>query len=93
MIAVCKEKDVAEKYVKLLEENEKEKQRKRIAEGSQLFWNYCNDYYVKPILNDNDILGIIEKDSSGKDGQGDKVSSIFDEIEKSGATVCQKLEK
>ena len=94
VIAVCKDKDVADMYVKFLEENEKEKQRKRIAEGSQLFcFNYCNDYYVKPILNDNDILGIIEKDSSGKDGQGDKVSSIFDEIEKSGATVCQKLEK
>ena len=48
---------------------------------------------MKSILNDNDILRIIERDSSEKDGQGNKVSSIFDEIEKSGTTICQKLEK
>lgn len=92
VIAVCKDKEVADAYVKFLEEKETESQRKRREEGS-LFWNYHNSFYVKSILNDNDILRIIEKDSSEKDGQGNKVSSIFDEFEKIGTTICQKLEK
>lgn len=92
VIAVCKDKEVADAYVKFLEEKETESQRKRREEGS-LFWNYHNSFYVKSILNDNDILRIIEKDSSEKDGQGKKVSSIFDEFEKTGTTICQKLEK
>ena len=92
VIAVCKDKDVADAYVKFLEEKETESQRKRREEGS-LFWNYHNSFYVKSILNDNDILRIIEKGSSEKDGQENKVSSIFDEIEKSGTIICQKLEK
>lgn len=92
VIAVCKYKEVADAYVKFLEEKETESQRKRREEGS-LFWNYRSSFYVKSILNDNDILRIIEKDSSEKDGQENKVSSIFDEIEKSGTTICQKLEK
>ena len=94
VIAVCKDKDVADMYVKFLEENEKEKQRKRIAEGSQLFcWNYCNDYYVKSILDDNDILRIIEESSFEKDGQENKVSNIFDKFGNSGIMIYQKLEK
>ena len=77
-----------------VEENEKEKQRKRIAEGSQLFcWNYCNDYYVKSILDDNDILRIIEEASFEKDGQENKVSNIFDKFGNSGIMIYQKLEK
>ena len=90
VIAVCKYKEVADAYVKFLEE----KSRKR-REESSLFWNYHFDsFYVKSILNDNDILKIIEKDSSEKDGQGNKeISSIFNEFEKSGTTICQKLEK
>lgn len=93
VIAVCKDKDIADMYVKFLEENEKEKQRKRIAEGSQLFWNYRNDYYVKSILDDNDILRIIEEASFEKDGQENQVSSIFDKFGKSGIMIYQKLEK
>lgn len=92
VIAVCKDKEVADAYVKFLEEKEKDSQRKRREEGS-LFWNYHNSFYVKSILNDNDILRIIEKNSFEKDGQESKVSSIFDEIEKSVTTMCQKLEK
>ena len=94
VIAVCKDKDVADMYVQFVEENEKEKQRKSIAEGSQLFcWNYCNDYYVKSILDDNDILRIIEEASFEKDGQENKVSNIFDKFGKSGIMIYQKLEK
>lgn len=93
VIAVCKYKEVADAYVKFLEEKETESQRKRREEGS-LFWNYHNSFYVKSILNDNDILKIIEKDSFEKDGQGNKeISSIFVEFEKLGTTICQKLEK
>lgn len=92
VIAVCKDKEVADAYVKFLEEKETESQRKRREEGS-LFWNYHNSFYVKSILNDNDILRIIEKGSSEKDGQENKVSSIFDEFGKSGLMICQKLEK
>lgn len=92
VIAVCKYKEVADAYVNFLEEKETESQRKRREEGS-LFWNYHNSFYVKSILNDNDILRIIEKGSSEKDGQENKISSIFDEIEKSGTAICQKLEK
>lgn len=44
---------------------------------------------MKSILNDNDILKIIEKDSFEKDGQGNKeISSIFVEFEKLGTTIC-----
>ena len=92
VIAVCKDKDVADMYVKFLEEKEKDSQRKRREEGS-LFWNYRNSFYVKSILDDNDILRIIEEDSFEKDGQENKVSSIFDEFGKSGILICQKLEK
>lgn len=93
VIAVCKDKEVADLYVKFLEEKETESQRKRREEGS-LFWNYHNSFYVKSILNDNDILRIIEKGSSEKDGQGNKeISSIFVEFEKLGTSICQKLEK
>lgn len=89
VIAVCKYKEVADAYVKFLEE----KSRKR-REESSLFWNYHDSFYVKSILNDNDILKIIEKDSFEKDGQGNKeISSIFDEFGKSGLMICQKLEK
>lgn len=93
VIAVCKYKEVADAYVNFLEEKETESQRKRREEGS-LFWNYHDSFYVKSILNDNDILKIIEKDSFEKDGQGNKeISSIFDEFGKSGLMICQKLEK
>lgn len=93
VIAVCKDKEVADLYVKFLEEKEKDSQRKRREEGS-LFWNYRNSFYVKSILDDIDILRILEEDSFEKDGQGNKeISSIFNEFEKSGTTICQKLEK
>ena len=77
---------------KFLEEKEKDSQRKRREEGS-LFWNYRNSFYVKSILDDIDILRILEEDSFEKDGQENKVSSIFDEFGKSGLMICQKLEK
>lgn len=92
VIAVCKYKEVADAYVKFLEEKETESQRKR-REESSLFWNYRNSFYVKSILDDNDILRIIEEDSFEKDGQENKVSIIFDEFGKSGLMICQKLEK
>lgn len=92
MIAVCKDKEVADLYVKFLEEKEKDLQRKRREEGG-LFWNYRNSFYVKSILDDIDILRILEEDSFEKDGQENKVSSIFDEFGKSGLMICQKLEK
>ena len=92
VIAVCKDKEVADLCVKFLEEKEKDSQRKRREEGS-LFWKYRNSFYVKSILDDNDILRIIEEDSFEKDGQENKISSIFDEFGKSGILICQKLEK
>ena len=92
VIAVFKDKEVADLYVKFLEEKEKDSQRKRREEGS-LFWNYRNSFYVKSILDDIDILRILEEDSFEKDGQENKVSSIFDEFGKSGLMICQKLEK
>ena len=48
---------------------------------------------MKSILDDIDILRILEEDSFEKDGQENKVSSIFDEFGKSGILICQKLEK
>ena len=92
VIAVWKDKGVADLYVKFLEEKEKDSQRKIREEGS-LFWNYRNSFYVKSILDDIDILRILEEDSFEKDGQENKVSSIFDEFGKSGLMICQKLEK
>ena len=93
VIAVCKDKEVADLYVKFLEEKEKDSQRKRREKEGSLFWNYHNSFYVKSILDDNDILRIIEENSFEKDGQENKVSSIFDEFGKSGLMICQKLEK
>ena len=67
VIAVCKDKEVADLYVKFLEEKEKDSQRKRREEGT-LFWNYRNSFYVKSILDDieNKVSSIF--DEFGKSG-------------------------
>ena len=46
VIAVCKDKEVADLYVKFLEEKEKDLQRKRREEGG-LFWKYKVEYIIK----------------------------------------------